>query len=151
MQLTKDSHDRPALRPPTPAWVLPAVGISFLLIFELDRRTGSAPVQHLYYFPIILASYRMSRRAGLMVSAVAIALYHLANLSHFTTGYTDADVLQTVLFVVAGIVTAKLSEDASRLRQLAMTDDLTGLHNLRSFESRLAAMVHASRDTRTCD
>jgi diguanylate cyclase (GGDEF)-like protein len=30
-----------------------------------------------------------------------------------------------------------------------MTDDLTGVHNLRSFEDRLAAMVRASRDERS--
>ena len=29
-----------------------------------------------------------------------------------------------------------------------MTDDLTGLHNLRSFEARLATMVRASRESR---
>jgi len=83
-----------------------------------------------------------------VASLAAIVLYHVANNDDFT-GYTETDVLQTVLFVVVGIVTAKLSEDARRLRHLAATDDLTGLHNLRSFESRLAAMVHASRELRT--
>jgi diguanylate cyclase (GGDEF)-like protein len=148
MQLTHESHDVPARRLHPSAWVLPSVGVALLLIFELDRWTGSAPVQHLYYLPIILASLRMGRRAGIVVSVAAIALYHLANLAHFTASYTDTDVLQTILFVVVGIVTTKLAEDARRLRQLAMTDDLTGLHNLRSFEARLAAMVHASRETR---
>jgi diguanylate cyclase (GGDEF)-like protein len=39
--------------------------------------------------------------------------------------------------------------DAARLRTLALTDDLTGLHNLRSFETELAGMVHASRQQQT--
>jgi diguanylate cyclase (GGDEF)-like protein len=125
MQLINERHDISASRLPTSAWVMPIVAVALLLIFELDSRTG------------------------LVVSAIAIALYHLANLAHFTTGYTDVDALQTILFVVVGIVTAKLAEDARRLRQLAMTDDLTGLHNLRSFESRLGAMVHASREARS--
>ena len=46
-------------------------------------------------------------------------------------------------------MTAKLTDDANRLHSLATTDDLTGLHNLRSFEANLAAMVRASRARRT--
>jgi len=129
------------------AWVTVAVVSALWTIFEVDRRTGSAPVQHLYYLPIVVASLGVGRFAGIATSLLAILLYHLANLAHFTSGYTEADVVQTTLFVVVGIVTAKISEDARRLRQLAATDDLTGLHNLRSFETRLAAMVRASRKT----
>jgi diguanylate cyclase (GGDEF)-like protein len=103
----------------------------------------------LYYLPIILASLRLGRPAGLGAAIVAMLLYHVANLSRFMSGYSDADVVQTILFVVVGIVTAKLSADARRLRQLATTDDLTGLHNLRSFEARLERMIRTSRETRT--
>ena len=124
-----------------------AVASALWIIFAVDRRTGSAPVQHLYYLPIVAASLGLGRFLGITTSLVAILLYHLANLTHFTSGYTDSDVVQTTLFVVVGIVTAKLSEDARRLRQLAATDDLTGLHNLRSFEAKLSAMVRASRKT----
>ena len=45
-------------------------------------------------------------------------------------------------------LTARLADDARRLRHLAATDDLTGLHNLRSFEPRLDAMVRACRVAR---
>ena len=48
------------------------------------------------------------------------------------------------MFLAVGTITAKLTQDADRLRRLAMTDDLTGLHNLRSFEARLAVMVRVS-------
>ena len=149
MQLTRDSHDlgpRPRLNS---AWVPAVVGAALWLIFELDRRTGSAPFQHLYYLPIILASLRMGPAIGVFVSLIAIALYHIANLAHFTVGYTDTDVVQTALFLFVGIVTAKLAADGRRLRTLAATDDLTGLHNLRSFEARLAVMVRASRHAGT--
>ncbi len=98
------------------------------------------------------SSWRVSasvRRPGCGRRRSRIVLYHLANLAHFTTGYSDTDVVQTILFVVVGIVTAKLSEDARRLRQLAATDDLTGLHNLRSFEARLVRLVRTSRETGT--
>lgn len=145
MQLTRDNHDlapRPRLNR---AWVAAIVSAALWLIFELDRRTGSAPVQHLYYLPIVLASLRMGPATGVFVSLIAIALYHIANLAHFTMGYTDTDVVQTALFVFVGIVTTKLAADGRRLRALAATDDLTGLHNLRSFEARLAVMVRAAR------
>jgi diguanylate cyclase (GGDEF)-like protein len=49
MRLTSDSHD---VAPPprrTAAWATPLAGVALWLVFELDRRTGSAPVQHLYY------------------------------------------------------------------------------------------------------
>ena len=137
----------PSSRRPQRAWVTLAVVSALWIIFVIDRRTGSAPAQHLYYLPIVAASLGLGRFMGITTSLVAILLYHLANLAHFTSGYTEADVVQTTLFVVVGIVTAKLSEDAYRLRQLAATDDLTGLHNLRSFEARLRAMVRASRKT----
>lgn len=130
-------------------WATAVVVGALGLVFALDRRTGSAPVQHLYYLPIILASLRMGPRTGLVVSIIAIVLYHLANLAHFTTVYADTDVVQTLLFVVVGIVTAKLAEDGRRLGQLAATDDLTGLHNLRSFEARLERLIRTSRETRT--
>lgn len=149
MQLTRDSHDLAARPRLNVTWVPAVVGAVLWLIFELDRRTGSAPVQHLYYLPIILASLRMGPGAGLVVSTIAIVLYHLANLAHFTTMYADTDVVQTLLFVVVGIVTAKLAQDGRRLNELAATDDLTGLHNLRSFEARLERMIRTSREKRT--
>ncbi len=149
MRLTRDEDDLARPRRRTATWATAVVCGALWLVFELDRRTGSAPVQHLYYLPIILASLRLGRRAGLGVAIVAILLYHLANLARFAAGYSDADVVQTILFVVIGIVTAKLSDDARRLRHLATTDDLTGLHNLRSFEPRLVRMVRASRETGT--
>ena len=129
------------------AWVTLGVVSALWIIFAVDWRTGSAPVQHLYYLPIVVASLGLGRFPGITTSLVAVVLYHLANRAHFTSGYTDADVVQTTLFVVVGIVTAKLSEDARRLRHLAATDDLTGLHNLRSFEAKLSAMMRVSRST----
>ena len=149
MQLTRDSHGLAALPRLNATWVPAVVGAALWLVFELDRRTGSAPVQHLYYLPIILASLRMGPGARFVVSMIAIVLYHLANLAHLTTAYADTDIVQTLLFVVVGVVTAKLAEDGRRLRELAATDDLTGLHNLRSFEAGLAVMVRAAREAHT--
>jgi diguanylate cyclase (GGDEF)-like protein len=122
---------------------------SLLLVFALDRATGSAPVQHLYYLPIILAGLRFRMRAGVLAGLSAILLYHAANPHLLTFSYEESDLVQIVLFLAVGVITATLKHDADRLRQLALTDDLTGLHNLRSFEARLMTMVHASRERQT--
>jgi diguanylate cyclase (GGDEF)-like protein len=119
-----------------------------LLTFALDRATGSAPVQHLYYLPIILASVAFGIVGWLLSAGAAILLYHVANPQLLAFQYGHWDSLQMALFVVVGLITAKLAHDARLLHLLAMTDDLTGLHNLRSFESKLAAMVRGSRGER---
>jgi diguanylate cyclase (GGDEF)-like protein len=121
------------------AWTVAGVIGALLLIFQLDRVTPDAPVQHLYYLPIVLAAIRFGRRAGLVVAMAAILLYHLAKPVPLAWPSGESDVVQIVLFIGIAIVTAR------RLRQLAATDDLTGLHNLRSFEPRLEAMVRACR------
>jgi diguanylate cyclase (GGDEF)-like protein len=133
-----------------PSW-LNAVAIvtALLLIFELDRLTVSAPVQHLYYLPIILAGIAFGLRGSLTAALAAIVLYHLANPHLLTFKYDESDFVQVSLFIAVGVITAKLTKDAERLRVLASTDDLTGLHNLRSFESRLHAMIAASRESGT--
>jgi len=118
-----------------------AATAALLLIFWLDRATGSAPFQHLYYLPIIFAGIRFRRRGGAVAALAATMLYHLANPHLLTYRYEESDAVVIALFVAAGITAAKLADDAEHLRALAMTDDLTGLHNLRSFEARLAPMV----------
>jgi diguanylate cyclase (GGDEF)-like protein len=122
---------------------------ALLLVFALDRATGAAPVQHLYYVPIILAGFRFGMRGGALAAVAAIVLYHLANPHLLTFVYGESDLVQISLFLAVGLIAAKLTQDADRLRQLALTDDLTGLHNLRSFEVHLAAIIRASRDANT--
>ena len=104
-----------------------------------------APVQHLYYLPIIVASVRLGRRAGLAAALASVVLYHLANPSLVTFRYEESDLVQIALFIAVGLITAKLAGDARRLHALAMTDDLTGLHNLRSFEAQLITMLRGVR------
>ena len=129
----------------SPAWALAVLIAGLLLVFELDRATGSAPVQHLYYLPIIFAGVRFRMRGGLAAALVAIVSYHLANPQLSGFRYEESDLVQIILFMAVGVIAAKLKGDARRLRALAMTDDLTGLHNLRSFEARFAAIIDRSR------
>jgi len=126
-------------------WTWPLVIASLLVIFLVDRATALAPVQHLYYIPIILASVRYGFR-GSAISAVAIVLYHLANPRVITFRYEESDFVQIALFIAVGLTAAKLSNDRRRLHRLAASDDLTGLHNLRSFEAHLRLLMrHAAR------
>jgi diguanylate cyclase (GGDEF)-like protein len=117
------------------------------LVFELDRRTGSAPIQHLYYLPILYSAVRFKMRGGLTAALAAIVLYHVGNPHLLTFRYEESDIVQVALFLLVGGITAKLTDDAHRLHALAMTDDLTGLHNLRSFEARLSGIMRSSRET----
>lgn len=117
-------------------------------VFALDRMTGLPHVQHLYYVPIIFAGIRFGMTSGAGTAVVAILLYHLANPHALTWQYEESDILQMAVFVAVGLVAAKLADDARRLHRLAMTDDLTGLHNLRSFELELRSMVQSARSTK---
>jgi PleD family two-component response regulator len=71
----------------------------------------------------------------------------LDSLKQFSQSLESLVLLEIALFLAVGIVTAKLTLNAQRMRQLAMTDDLTGLHNLRSFEARLVTMMRTSRES----
>jgi len=122
--------------------------VSLLLVFALDRATDAAPVQHLYYLPIVLAGVVFRMRGGVLAGLSAILLYHLANPHMLTFRYEESDLIQIVLFLAVGVTTARLTDDADRLRRIALTDDLTGLHNLRSFEARLLDLVRTSRAER---
>jgi diguanylate cyclase (GGDEF)-like protein len=137
---------RPRLTRPLALWSL--VGIT-AIVFALDRMTGLPHVQHLYYFPIILGAVAFGRTSGLVTATLAIVLYHLANPHALTWQYEESDVLQIGVFLAVGLVSAKLADDARRLHGLAMTDDLTGLHNLRSFEIELKTQMQSARRTGT--
>ncbi len=131
------------------ALAIVAISVGIGCIFALDYATADAPVQHLYYLPIIIAARRFGRVGGLVSAAVTVILYHLAKRPWLVVHYGEADLIQVVLFFAVGLMTAKLASDARQMHELAMTDDLTGLHNLRSFEARLASLVAAARENRS--
>jgi GGDEF domain-containing protein len=119
------------------------------LIFKLDQSTGAAPIQHLYYLPIVIAGLWLPRYGGLVVGLAAVVLYHLANPILLASHYRESDIVQIVLFVGVGAVTAKLADDRRRLHRLAVTDDLTGLHNLRGFDARLIPSIRTASQAGT--
>lgn len=122
---------------------------ALLVVFVCDRATEAAPVQHLYYVPIVLAGVVFRMPGGILAGAAAIVLYHVANPHMLTFRYEESDLIQIALFLAVGAITARFTDDADRLRRLALTDDLTGLHNLRSFEAHLVEFVRTARTERT--
>jgi diguanylate cyclase (GGDEF)-like protein len=125
------------------AWSLAGAGLA--LVFVLDHGAQAAPVEHLYYLPIIFASIRFGFSGSVVTALAAVILYHLANPQVLTLDFEESDIVQILLFACVGVASAKMANDARRLHRLAITDDLTGLHNLRSFEAQLQALVRASR------
>src|SRR6185436_8524018 len=80
--------------------LLAAIVIELLcLVFAVDRATGSAPLQHLYYVPILFAGLWFRRWGSLMAAGAAIVLYHLANPHLLSFRYEESDVVQMALFV----------------------------------------------------
>jgi diguanylate cyclase (GGDEF)-like protein len=149
MKLTHDHPSRDLITEPprlSSAWAIVLIVAALLVFLMLDATTGAAPVQHLYYWPIVFAGVRFRRRGGLLCAVAAIVLYHVANPHALTFRDEQPDLLQMGVFLAAGVLSAKLADDARRLRKMALTDDLTGLHNLRSFEERLRVMVREARE-----
>src|ERR1700750_2878286 len=77
-------------------WTVVAAGAGLAAIFALDRATDAAPVQHLYYLPIVLAGLWFTLAASLSTAGAAVLLYHFANAHLRTLRYGEADILQIV-------------------------------------------------------
>src|SRR6478735_7042184 len=88
-----------ALRKLPSAAVAAVVVILLLLVAWLDRLKGSAPAQHLYYVPIVLAGLRFMKRGAVAAAFSAVLLYHLANPSLLHLQYHEADFVQVTLFI----------------------------------------------------
>jgi len=146
MQITSREILHDDARSSKRVYYLAIIAAALFLIALLDRETGDLPFQHLYYLPIILAATEFGFTGGLVTSLISVLLYHLANPRLLSLAdFRQSDMVQVVLFFSVGLVAAKLADDANRLRLLSITDDLTGLHNLRSFESHLERLVSQAR------
>jgi diguanylate cyclase (GGDEF)-like protein len=149
MKLTKYVHHRRRTTWRYRAGWIGLIALLLLSIVSLDSLTGSLPVHHLYYLPIVLAARRFRKAGGLIVASAAGVLYHLTNPGLFHLGALSHDLLQLGVFLGMGWIAAKLTEDAERMRELAHTDDLTGLHNLRSFEVNYRALLRQASLSQT--
>lgn len=149
MRLTTPTHPRPItletrIRNGSGPSIALFTGGALLGIAWLDRATGELPIHHFYYLPIILAALRFRQKGGLLAAVAAGLLYYLANQHVLNWHYLERDVMRLAIFLGIGWITARLVEDADQMQRLAHTDDLTGLHNLRSFEAEYVALCSAA-------
>ena len=103
---------------------------------------SSSPLLNLYLLPIILSALTLGRLVTLLQVAV-IAICHLllaaatAGLDIVSLGYASQAVGQLAPFLLVAYLTTTLSADITeareRIENLAQTDALTGLYNLRMF------------------
>src|SRR5258705_12924185 len=94
-----DAHTK-RRTPSLPVSVGSAIIIALLLVIAwLDYDTGTAPIQHLYYLPIILAALIFDYWGGLACAVAAIVLYHLANQNLRALNFVERHYKQCVLFL----------------------------------------------------
>jgi diguanylate cyclase (GGDEF)-like protein len=103
---------------------------------------SSSPLLNFYLLPIILSALTLGRLVTLLQVAV-IAICHLAlaaatpNLDVISLNYASQAVGQLAPFLLVAYLTTTLSADITeareRIENLAQTDSLTGLFNLRMF------------------
>jgi diguanylate cyclase (GGDEF)-like protein len=103
---------------------------------------GSSPLLNLYLLPIILSALTLGRTVTLLQIAV-IAVCHLLlaaatpGLDVISLAYASRAVGQLAPFLLVAYLTTTLSADITeareRIENLAQTDSLTGLYNLRMF------------------
>jgi diguanylate cyclase (GGDEF)-like protein len=103
---------------------------------------SSSPLLNLYLLPIILSAFTLGRLVTLLQVAV-IAVCHLLlaaatpGLDIMSLAYASQAVGQLAPFLLVAYLTTTLSADITeareRIENLAQTDALTGLYNLRMF------------------
>ncbi len=103
---------------------------------------GASPVLNLYLLPIILSALTLGRLVTLL-QVVVIAVFHLLlaaatpDLDILSLVYASRAVGQLAPFLLVAYLTTTLSADITeareRIENLAQTDSLTGLFNLRMF------------------
>jgi diguanylate cyclase (GGDEF)-like protein len=103
---------------------------------------SSSPLLNLYLLPIILSAFTLGRLVTLLQVAV-IAICHLLlaaatpSLDVISLSYASQAVGQLAPFLLVAYLTTTLSADITeareRIENLAQTDALTGLYNLRMF------------------
>jgi diguanylate cyclase (GGDEF)-like protein len=119
-------------------WYALGTCVLFASIALVDWKLApDASLAHLYYLPILLAAVKVGRRLAFGMALASMVVYHLLDPDLIAFHYGEADVLQLVLFMVIAVVSSRLAQQEREMRRLAGTDDLTGLHNLRSLTANL--------------
>ena len=121
-----------------------------LLLGGIDRLTGyELSISVFYLLPIAIAVWYASRNLGYIASAVSAASWMLVE-GTTSQSYTRHWVLywntatRLLFFVVVAYLVSELRLQLVRQRQLARTDDLTGLLNRTGFFERATPIISAA-------
>lgn len=125
-----------------------ASGVSFALATAAHALFGTDGLEtsHLFYLPIALAALAGSRLAGAASALVAIALYCVGLVLNPRLGAHDIVTISTLIrslgYISSGLLIGWFASSnrrlVERMRELAESDYLTGLQNVRAFEEELA-------------
>ncbi len=124
--------------------------LMLLAIAGVDYLTGvEARVYPLYYLPIALSSWRVSRRVGLLFASLSTVLWFLA-MSVAGPNWTPAlyalnTTTQLISFVMISLLVSTIAIRLARERELSQTDGLTGLRNARAFRETGEFVVSSSQ------
>ncbi len=120
----------------------------------IDYITGyEVRVFPIYFLPVALVAWRLSRNAALALAGLSTVAWTLANAAAGRT-YHHSYVLpinvvtQFVAFATVGVLVAELQRRLERERDLGRTDELTALPNRRDFQERGALLISLARRSR---
>jgi diguanylate cyclase (GGDEF)-like protein len=125
--------------------------VSLGLFFNGERHGGAAGGDEMYYAWVVLyVAYFLGRRSTALHAALASAAYALT-MAAMGIGPVAVSrwITTTGMITGAAVVVRVLRERAdgllASLREAALTDHLTGLHNRRAFEALLGAELARAR------
>ena len=123
-----------------PPWLVPVTSIlAIVAIFGIDLADGSSIWTHvLYVFPICAIALSCARFTWVVVALLLSAVFQLVTLLGYDITVL-AVIANLVITLVANVMTVGLARAArsrlAKLKTLATTDVLTGLHNRLGFQS----------------
>lgn len=131
--------------------VLGLSGVLVVLIAVAELVTGPDLSFHIFYLaPVILAGWAAGFRSGAIIALASATAWSLADM-HTGRAYELAItpywnfVVRLASFLVVGYLLAALRISWNHERELARTDSLTGVRNVRSFAEVVQAELRRSR------
>ena len=154
-RLNLEPARRTVTRVPVRPYLIFATAVAGVAVTGLfDYVTGyEVRVFPIYFLPVALAAWKLSRRAALAIAALSTVAWGVANAM---AGRAYGDPLvwpinlttQFVAFATVGVLVAELQHRLRYERELSRVDALTGLANSRAFYERGEIFVALARRAR---
>lgn len=133
-------------------WKILLIAVSCIaIIATVDYVTGyDVSVSIFYLVPVAVASWYSGRHAGISIAVLACISWFTADIAaghqyvHQAIPVWNA-LVRLGFFLITGLLVVALRDSIFHQRQLARTDDLTGIFGRRAFEERLEHDLDLSR------